>query len=137
MGRWEGLEGGGVDFSALFPHGAFSLEALREGDPDVLGSGLRASEGNVEVGESTIIFNKSWGWWWCFGALGSDLSDSLVEVGDSVCHRRVRRDTSSVEILASETVARFALVGFFGIYELTERVVRLRVGWLGLRHPMS
>ena len=31
------------------------------------------------------------------------------------CHRRVRRDTSSVEIFAEVTVARLPLMGFFGI----------------------
>ena len=34
---------------------------------------------------------------------------------DAPCHRRVRRDTSSVKVLASETVARLPLVGFFWI----------------------
>ena len=53
------------------------------------------------------------------------------------CHRQVGRDTSSVEILASEAVARLPLMGFFGVQELAERVVRLRAGWLSLGHPMS
>ena len=31
------------------------------------------------------------------------------------CHRRVRRDTSSIEILAYETVARLPLMGFLWV----------------------
>ena len=52
-------------------------------------------------------------------------------------HRRVRRDTSSVEILASKAVAWLPLVSLFWIQELTEHVIRFRVGWLSLGHPMS
>ena len=84
MGCWKGFESGGVDFGALPSHGAFGIEAFREGDPDVSGLGLGTFERDVEVGEPTVVLSKPWGWWWCFGALSPDLSDSSVEVGDSV-----------------------------------------------------
>ena len=84
MGCWKGFESGGVDFCTLSSHGAFSMEAFREGDPDVSGSGLGTFEGDVEVGEPTVVLNKPWGWWWCVGALSLDLPDSSVEVGDGV-----------------------------------------------------
>ena len=60
------------------------METFRERGSDVSSSGSGTFEGDVEVGEPTIVLNKPWGWWWCLGALGSDLSNSSVEVGDGV-----------------------------------------------------
>ena len=60
-----------------------------------------------------------------------------MDVNYKICHRWMRRDTSSVEMLASEAITRLPLMGLLGIHELTECVIRLRVGWLSLGHPMS
>ena len=84
MGCRKGFKDGGVDFGVLPPHGAFSVEPFGERGLDVSSSGSGAFEGDVEVGEPTIVLNKPWGQWWRLGALSSDFSDSSVEVGDGV-----------------------------------------------------
>ena len=39
----------------------------------------------------------------------------MTSIRNSTCHRRVRQDTSSVEILADKAVALFPFVGFLRI----------------------
>ena len=70
-------------------------------------------------------------------AIDTITEECSMKLCDYKCHRWVRRDTSSVKVFACKTVTRLPLVGFFGVQKLTERVVRLRAGWLSLGHPMS